>query len=80
MNALLSSHVALASTVPVCWHILYSKRIRVGICAENIYIKKAEKQIFMRCTLDGVNSHADGGHKTAGMQCYKYLYNCLIFC
>lgn len=38
MNALLSSHVALASTVPVCWHILYSKRIRVGICAENIYV------------------------------------------
>lgn len=38
MNALLSSHVALASTVPVCWHILYSKRIQVGICAENIYV------------------------------------------
>lgn len=45
-----------------------------------MYIKKAEKQIFMRCTLDGVNSHGDGGHKTAGMQCYKYLYNTFICC
>lgn len=37
MNALLSSHVALAIAVPVCWHILYRKGI--GICAENIYQK-----------------------------------------